>query len=175
MQLKKRLLALGASVALATTGAYIGSKEGLSLTPYLDGGGVQTWCYGQTVGDPKSRYTVRECDQDLLAMTREYHTAVLPYLRRDAPPGVHAAFTSLAVNIGKTGWRGSQTKAGWVPAPYMAALTRGDYRAACAAITAPWKGRLGIAKGYKATINGKPSKGLENRRAADRAVCEEGL
>lgn len=173
--LKQRLIALGATLALATAGAHIGLKEGLSLTPYLDQGGVRTWCYGQTQGPWKVRYTQAECDHDLLKTTNEYMQAVLPYLRPDTPATVIAAFTSTAVNIGKSGWRGSQFTNSYVEAPYMAHLRAGRWKAACDALEAPWKGKYGMARGYKATIGGYPSKGLGNRRHDDAELCRSGL
>lgn len=173
--LKQRLLALGFSVALATTGAYIGSQEGVSLTPYKDLGGVRTWCYGQTVGPHKASYTLAECDADLMKMVQEYAGSVTPYLPKDAPASVVAAFTSTAVNIGKSGWRGSQFTSGWVPAPYMAALSKGEYKRACDLLEAPWPGKYGTARGYKATIGGYPSKGLGNRRHNDAEMCRSDL
>ncbi|AWD90723.1 lysozyme [Pseudomonas phage Achelous] len=173
--LKQRLIALGATMALAIAGAHIGSKEGLSLKPYLDGGGVKTWCYGQTQGIPKMSYSVLECDKDLLAMTSEYMAAVTPYLRKDTPATVVAAFTSTAVNIGKSGWRGSQFTNSYVEAPYMVYLRAGRWKEACDALEAPWPGKYGIAPGYKATIGGYPSKGLGNRRASDATLCRSGL
>lgn len=164
--LKQRLIALGLTSALAAGVAYVGSKEGLVLTPYLDGGGVKTWCYGQTVGTAKARYTVRECDQDLVKTYLEYHKAIELYVPADAPASVHAAFTSLAINTGKSGW---------VHVRFTEPLARRDWKAACNAIEAPWKGKHGIAKGYKATIQGVPSRGLENRRRDDAAYCRSGL
>lgn len=173
--MRNRLIAIGASFALATAGAHIAEREGLALTPYKDAGGVVTWCYGQTVGTPKSHYTQAECDADLLRTTEEYMRAVAPYLRMDTPDSVVAAFTSTAMNIGKTGWRGSSFKSGYVEAPYMKHLRSGNWAAACDALEAPWKTKYGYARGYKATIKGKPSKGLGNRRAADAKLCRSGL
>lgn len=166
MELVKRLMALGLASSVAAGAAYIASKEGVSYTPYADLGGVTTWCYGQTVGTAKPRYSVQECDQDLVLMYREYHTAIELYVPPDAPASVHAAFTSLAINIGKTGW---------VHARFTGPLSRRDWLAACNAIEAPWKGRHGVSRGYKATINGTPSRGLENRRRDDAAYCRSGL
>lgn len=171
----ERAAALGLTAAIGLTAAHVGLKEGLSLTPYLDQGGVRTWCYGQTQGPWKARYTQDECDLDLLKSTLEYHNAVIPYLRPDTPVSVVAAFTSTAVNIGKSGWRGSQFPNRYVEAPYMAHLRAGRWAAACDALEAPWKGKYGIAKGYKATIGGYPSKGLGNRRHDDAALCRSGL
>lgn len=173
--LKQRLIALGATVALATAGAHLGLMEGLSLTPYKDQGGVTTWCYGQTQGVPKASYTQAECDMDLLRMTADYQAAVTPYLRKDTPATVVAAFTSTAANIGKSGWRGSQFTKTYVEAPYIVYLRAGLWKEACDALEAPWKGKYGMAPGYKATIGGYPSKGLGNRRAKDANLCRSGL
>lgn len=177
--LRERLVALAASMGLgaviALTAAHVGEKEGLSLVPYKDQGGVTTWCYGQTVGPRKDKYTLAECDTDLLRMTAEYSKAVIPYLRTDTPPTVAAAFISTAVNIGKSGWRGSQFTNRYVEAPYMADLRAGRWKSACDKLEAPWPGKFGTAPGYKATIGGYPSKGLGNRRASDAKLCRSGL
>lgn len=173
--LRQRLIGLGAGVALAIAASHVGLKEGVSLTPYKDQGGVVTWCYGQTQGPRKALYTQTECDLDLIRMTQEYMDAVKPHLRKDTPATVVAAFTSTAINIGKSGWRGSQFTHKYVEAPYMAALRSGDWKAACAALEAPWPGKFGMAPGYKATIGGYPSKGLGNRRASDAILCRSGL
>lgn len=166
---------LGLGAAITLTAVHVGEKEGVALMPYKDQGGVTTWCYGQTVGPRKDKYTLAECDQDLLKMTSEYYASVLPYLRKDTPPSVAAAFTSTAVNIGKSGWRGSQFTSVYVEAPYMADLRAGRWKAACDKLEAPWKGKYGTAPGYKATIGGYPSKGLGNRRASDAKLCRSGL
>lgn len=166
MSLKTKLLALGVTSALATSAAYLGEMEGRSLVPYKDGGGVTTWCYGQTVGKPKARYTDEECLRDLVKTTAEYHAAVMQTLPESAPASVQAAFTSLAVNTGKRGW---------LHPIFLGPISRGDWLAACNAIEAPWKGKLGVSKGYKATIQGVPSKGLENRRRNDARLCRSGL
>lgn len=159
-------MALGLASSLAAGAAYIATKEGVSYVPYLDGGGVKTWCYGQTVGTAKARYTVQECDKDLVSMYLEYHKAIELYVPKSAPASVHAAFTSLAINAGKTGWKHVR---------FTEPLARGDWLAACNAIEAPWKGKHGVSRGYKATINGTPSRGLENRRRDDAAYCRSGL
>ncbi|AWD90676.1 lysozyme [Pseudomonas phage Nerthus] len=121
------------------------------------------------------RYTEEECNKDLLKTTNEYLVAVSKYLRPDTPDTVVAGFTSTAINLGKSGWRGSQFTNSYVEAPYMAHLRAGRWKEACDAIEAPWKGKYGIAPGYKATIGGYPSKGLGNRRASDAALCRSGL
>ena len=93
MTLRQRLiqaaLVVGLSGAAGTgaliTGAeFIGNKEGERREVYLDLGGVPTWCFGQTVGTPKARYTAQECAEDLLRSTRKYHTSVMRYLPQSA-------------------------------------------------------------------------------------------
>lgn len=166
MELVKRLMALGLASSVAAGAAYIATKEGVSYIPYKDQGGVTTWCYGQTVGPSKQRYTVSECDRDLVQMYWEYHKAIELYVPPDAPASVHAAFTSLAINTGKSGW---------VDPRFTDPLLRRDWLTACNAIEAPWRGKHGVSRGFKATINGTPSRGLENRRRDDAAYCRSGL
>jgi lysozyme len=173
--LKQRLIALGAGAVLALAGAHIGLREGVSYVPYADIGGVPTWCYGQTVGHAKARYTAAECDLDLLRMTREYHASVMQYVPEDAPASLQAAFTDLAVNVGKYGWQWEYVQGRKVPSRFMQPLADGDWSAACAALTAPWQGKHGVSQGFKATVKGKPVRGLENRRGDGRKLCEVDL
>ena len=164
--LRERLICLGATVAIASSAAFIGSKEGVSLVPYADIGGVPTWCYGQTVGHKKARYTQQECDSDLLRSVRLYHQGVMLTMPSTAPQSVQAAFTSIAYHVGLSGWKHPR---------FAQPLAAGDWEAACRAITAPWKGKHGIAKGFKATVQGKPVRGLENRRAEEQKLCLQDL
>lgn len=180
MDTRARFAAVAGFLGVIASGsAFIAAKEGVRYTPYTDIGGVKTWCYGQTVGVPKARYSVAECDADLVKTVTEYHAAVMQYLPKTAPQSVQVGFTSVAYNVGKSGWRGSLVtrngKKTWVPAPYMEAIADGNWVAACMAISAPWQGSKGLAQGYKATVKGKPARGLENRRRDETAVCLEDL
>lgn len=166
MSLRQRLIALGAGAALVAAASFIGQKEGLSLVPYADIGGVPTWCYGETVGDVKARYTVRECDTLLLKRVEYFHTGVMQFTPKAAPASVQAALTSVAYNVGLGGIKHPVI---------MEPLARGDWEGTCAAIEAPWKGKQGVAKGFKATVAGKPVRGLELRRKAEAALCREDL
>ena len=166
MSLRQRLIALGAGAALVAAGAFIGEKEGLALVPYDDIGGVPTWCYGETAGHPKARYTVRECDTLLLKRVQGFHTGVMQFTPQSAPKSVQAALTSVAYNVGLAGMRHPVLQE---------PIARGDWEAVCAAIEAPWKGKLGVALGFKATVRGKPVRGLENRRKAEAALCRQDL
>jgi len=48
MSVKNKLLALGLSSALATSGMFIAKHEGLVLGTYPDPVGIVTSCYGHT-------------------------------------------------------------------------------------------------------------------------------
>lgn len=164
--LRERLILLGGTGAILSSALLIGPAEGLRQVPYTDIGGVKTWCYGQTVGHPKARYTVQECDAELLRTVAMYHKGVMLHVPADAPASVQAAITSLAYNVGLKGWQHPVL---------LEPLKKRDWEAVCAALEAPWKGRYGVAKGFKATVNGKPVRGLENRRAQEAAVCRQDL
>ena len=165
MSLKSRLANLGATGAVLLAATFLGPIEELRTVPYTDIGGVNTWCYGQTVGIPKAQFTVAECDADLLRSVSRYTEAIAPYTK-GAPASVRAAMVSVQYN----------TQAPGAPhARFLEPLARRDWQAACAAITAPWKGKYGVSQGFKATVKGKPSKGLENRRAKEFKLCVSGL
>lgn len=168
--LRQTLLALGASAVIAGGGAFLGPIEsgpkGPQLTPYKDIGGVPTWCYGETLGTPKARYTVQECNLELIRSVQRHWAGIERYVPQNAPLSVQEAMLSVAYNVGVNGW---------VHPLFTRPLARGDWQAACAAITAPWQGKHGIAKGFKATVKGKPVRGLENRRAKEYALCVRDL
>lgn len=168
--LRQRLTLLGASAVIAGSGAFLGPLEsgpkGPQLVPYADIGGVSTWCYGETLGTPKARYTVQECDSILLKSVQRHWAGIEFYVPWDAPLSVKEAMLSVAYNVGVKGW---------MHPVFTKPLARKDWQAACAAITAPWQGKLGVAKGFKATVKGKPSKGLENRRAKEYVLCVRDL
>lgn len=179
MSLKARLIGLGAVGALATAGAFLGPAEsGRSpqLVPYSDIGGVKTWCYGETAGIPKPRYTLQECDQLLLESTRKHWEGIKHTVPEKAPESVKAAMISVAYNVGVTGYlyeRDAQRRR--IPSRMVQALARHDWEAACASIGASWQGKHGVALGFKATVQGKPVRGLENRRKAEVALCRQDL
>lgn len=166
MSLKQRLAALGGTGVVLLAASFLGPIEQPVLRPYTDIGGVKTWCFGQTQGTPKARYTTQECEQDLLRTVEMYRSALRPYVPSAAPESVQAAMISIAYNVGVSGWKHPVL---------LGPLSRHDWEATCAAIVAPWKGRYGVAQGFKATVKGKPSRGLQNRRAAEYRLCMEDL
>lgn len=176
MSLKQRLAALGGTGVVLLAASFLGPIEQPVLRPYTDIGGVQTWCFGQTQGTPKARYTAQECEQDLLRTVQQYRTALRPYVPSAAPESVQAAMVSIAYNVGVSGWRWELDDQGLpVPSRLQRNLARHDWEATCAAIVAPWKGKHGVSQGFKATVKGKPSRGLQNRRAAEYQLCMEDL
>lgn len=169
MSLRSRLLNLGGAGVILGAAVFLGpveSGKAPQLTPYADVGGVPTWCYGETVGTPKARYTLAECDSMLLRSVARYWAGVQPFVPQNAPQSVKEAMTSVAYNTGVPGWKHPV---------FLEPLARGDWRGTCDAIVAPWQGKLGVAKGFKATVKGKPHKGLENRRAKEYALCVRDL
>lgn len=173
MQLRQRLAAAalalgmtGGGAALLTSAEFIGKHEGEVRTVYTDIGGVSTWCFGQTVGKPKAQYTAEECAQDLLKTTATYHKGIMQFVPQEAPQSVQAALTSVAYNVGVAGTRHPV---------FTGPLARHDWQATCAAIVAPWPGKHGVALGFKATVRGKPVRGLERRRWQEYQLCLEDL
>lgn len=157
--------------ALAATVGLLGTLEGVKLYPYLDVGGVPTVCMGSTHDVEWRPYTARECSEKALSEVQVYWDGVLAKAPPETPGSVLGAMTSVAYNVGVRGWA---VEAGR-DSRFVLALRNKDWVAACAAITAPWQGRYGVSQGYKATVGGKPHKGLENRRAAEYNFCMEDL
>lgn len=151
-----KAIAAGVAAVLAIAAPIVAKWEGLKYQPYPDpatGGAPWTVCYGHTGPDvvPGKGYTKADCDALLQADMAEADSHVrrcipVPMLRH-----VEAALTSLVFNVGPRAVCGStiQRKA-------MA----NDWPGACAAID-QWK--------YAA---GRVMRGLELRRADERALCE---
>lgn len=172
MTLRSRLLRLGLPAFLAAAGAGIGVHEGLpkpvaGMYPvYGDVGGVATWCYGQTGTPQKGQYSLAECDQLLAKDVAARWSRIAGSIPEEAPDSVKASMLSIAYHVGVTGWKHPV---------FLKPLAAHDWRGTCNAIVAPWPGKHGIAKGFKATVKGKPHKGLENRRAEEYRECVKDL
>ncbi len=167
MNLKTRLGTAGATVFIASAGAFIGLHEGEVRQVYADIGGVATYCFGGT-RPTQQTYTEAECTAQLLRDTERHWEGIRLYVPSDAPDSVKAAMTSLAYNVGVAGFKHPKN-------PVLLPLAQGDWQAACDAIVAPWETSKGVARGYRATVNLVPSRGLENRRAAESRLCKEDL
>lgn len=96
----------------ATVGApYTAYKEGLRLKPYMDGGGVKTWCRGETEVNYKEEFTEQECDVMFYIRYGMYSKSVALMYNDTAKavvtPRMHAALVDMAYNIGINGVRKS--------------------------------------------------------------------
>ena len=111
---------------------------------------------------------MQECDAQLVKSVRRYWTGIKQYVPEQTPTSVKEAMVSVAYNVGVSGWAWNRKG---VPSPFVQALKAHQWQAACDAITAPWHGKEGVSLGYKATVQGWPSTGLENRRAKEYKVC----
>lgn len=166
--MRKRLIAAGAAAAIASAGAFIGSKEGEVREVYRDVGGVSTYCFGGTkrLQEGTSSYSAQECTEQLLMDTEHALQGVQSAVQREMPESVLVAMTSTAYNAGVNGFKSS---------PMLPHLRAGRWEAACAAIVAPWRTSKGVARGWRATVNLVPHRGLENRRQAEYEVCVKDL
>lgn len=166
--LTRRLLAAGAAASIASGAAFIGLREGEVRNVYPDVGGVQTYCFGGTLpsGSGSRTFTEQECTEQLLRDTQRFWDGVAAEVGRDMPWSVHASMTSAAYNAGLAGFRTS---------PMLPHLRGGNWDAACAALVAPWRTSKGTARGWRATVQLVPHRGLENRRAAEYELCIKDL
>lgn len=150
-----RLAKLVGGAAAAALIATVGTWEGKSNVPYRDVVGVLTWCYGETQGNAKARYTDAECKAMLEDRLADYAGPVLarnPELRGHDAQVIAAS--SLAYNIGVANYNRSSV---------ARLFSAGRWREACDAFL-KWN-RAG----------GRVIKGLDNRRRAERAICLRGL
>lgn len=151
----KRTAAAGAAGAIAIAVAFIGPWEGRELRAYRDIVGVPTICYGETRGvQMGDTATAEECTTMLAKGVAEFAAGIAPCLPATLPDKTRAAFISAAYNIGVGAFCGSSMSK---------RAKAGDLPGACDALTM-WN-----------KAGGKVVKGLVNRRAAERALCLEGL
>lgn len=144
---------IGAS-AVAGLIAVVAQWEGKRNDPYRDLVGVWTVCYGETRVAMR-RYTDAECKDMLANGLADFAGPVLarnPELKGHDPQLIAA--TSLAYNIGPSAYARSSVARNF---------SDGRWYAACNAFM-----RYNMAGGCV-------SKGLVNRRAAERALCLRGL
>ena len=131
--------------------------EGKRNEAYRDIVGVWTICYGHT-HDVKAGdyYTDAQCRAMLREELEAYHLRLLPAFTAAAilPPARHAAFDSLAYNVGVSGVSRSTA---------VRRLNAGNIEGACQAIG--WWNRAG----------GRVVRGLVNRRTEEVELCMHGL
>lgn len=141
------------AAALAVT--LIGSFEGLRTAAYPDAIGVPTVCYGETKGVHLGQsYTKAQCDEMFVKRLDEFATKVEGCVKRPMSDKTEVAFTSLAYNIGPSGFCNSS-----VVREYNA----GRYQSACNKMSAFNK------------AGGRVLLGLVRRRSAESRLCLEGI
>ncbi len=140
-----------AVIALAAT-TLVQPWEGYSPTPYIDMVGVATYCYGDTSRPDKAVYTQQECAEKLNSRLGSYLTSVSKCITVPLGERQWAAVLSWTYNVG-------------VAAACNSTLVRKVNDGQPAATWCPELERWVYA-------GGKRVKGLANRRAAERAMCE---
>lgn len=152
MAINTRVAGVVAGSALAIAGALITRWEGVRYTPYRDTGGILTVCLGHTGSDviAGKQYTADECDAFKAHDLATANAAVKRCLPMPLLPQIEGALTSAVFNAGPKVVCGSTLQT-------MAQLN--DWPGACRQLTR-WK-----------YIGREVSKGLENRRMDESAVC----
>ncbi|MBR9766621.1 MAG: lysozyme [Rhodobacteraceae bacterium] len=151
--------AAGAAAAVILAVAFIEPWEDTRLKAYIDIAGIPTICTGHTegvrLGDTA---TAEECREIFLAEVVAFEARIRPCLPAELPDQTRAAFVSAAYNIGAGAFCGSSMSR---------RAMAGDLAGACEALMM-WN---------KARVKGvlQPVRGLTRRRAAERALCLEGL
>lgn len=143
----------GAAFASALGGLV--ALEDMRTTAYLDIVGVPTICAGTTKGVKLGdRYTEEQCWEIAENEFRDYERHVLKVIKQPMNSNEQTAFVWLTVNIGKAGFASSSV---------AREFNAGNNEQACHAIRL-WN---------KVTVNGRKvvSKGLDNRRKAEEALC----
>lgn len=160
---KKSLSNILGSKAAVITIAIVTLFEGVMMTGYLDPVGIPTKCMGDTnnvqVG---AQYSTQECLESLetqLVAHAEPVLACVPQLK--GRTFELAASVSFAYNIGTTAFCNSTT---------AKRFRAGDRQGACKAMNENDQG-----KPQWVTSRGRVLPGLVERRAAERALCEQGL
>jgi lysozyme len=157
------------------------NSEGKRLKPYRDPANIVTWCYGETQGKPKDRYTDAECAvllQNRLASVYAPKVAkCLPQLADQRRIKAFGAFLDASYNAGPDAVCTS---------PMARALKGGDLAGACRFqgwfVTARYRGKPMPASamqraGWKWTGTAwrKTLPGLVARRANETKLCLSGL
>lgn len=141
-----------ATVIALAAGALVKPWEGYSPTPYVDMVGVATYCYGDTGRPAKKHYTEQECAEQLNSRLGSYLVGISQCIKQPMREREWAAVLSWAYNVG-------------VGAACKSTLVR--------RINAGERGPGWCAELDKwVYAGGKRVKGLVNRRAAERNLCE---
>ena len=156
MNIKNKLLAIGLSSALATTGLFIAKYEGLILGTYLDPVGILTSCFGHTGSELKlnQKFTEDQCLKTLAKDLEKHNKEMMKHIKVSLSDEEHAAYLSFVYNVGVGNFKSSTL---------LKNLNTNKREEACNQLT-----RWVFAKGKKL-------KGLVARRGEERKLCLSGL
>jgi lysozyme len=156
MNIKNKLLALGLSSALATTGLFVAKHEGLVLGTYLDPVGILTSCFGHTGSELKlnQKFTEDQCLSQLAKDLEKHDKEMMGYIKVPLSDEEHAAYLSFVYNVGVGNFKSSTL---------LKSLNVSKREEACNQLT-----RWVFAKGRKL-------RGLVTRREEERKLCLSGL
>lgn len=156
MSVKNKLLALGLSSALATTGMFVAEHEGLVLGTYVDPVGILTSCYGHTGKELKlnQKFTEAQCLDQLAKDLSKHDKEMMRYVKVPLSDEEHSAYLSFSYNVGVGNFKSSTL---------LKLLNKEKRVEACNQLT-NWV----FAKGKKL-------KGLVNRREEEKNLCLSGL
>ena len=156
MSVKNKLLAMGLSSALATTGMFVAQHEGLALGTYIDPVGIITSCYGHTGKELKlnQKFTESQCLDQLAEDLSKHDKEMIKYIKVPVSDQEHAAYLSFSYNVGVGNFKSSTL---------LKLLNKEKRVEACNQLT-NWV----FAKGKKL-------KGLVNRREEEKNLCLSGL
>lgn len=155
MSVKNKLLALGLSSALATSGMFIAKHEGLVLGTYPDPVGIITSCYGHTGPELKlgQKFSEDQCLDQLAKDLSKHNIEMSKYIKVPLSPEEHAAYLSFTYNVGVGNFKSSTL---------LKKLNSGDRNGACNELL-----RWRFAKG-------KELLGLKKRRIEEQELCLSG-
>ena len=156
MSVKNKLLAMGLSSAIATTGMFVAQHEGLVLGSYIDPVGILTSCYGHTGKELKlnQKFTESQCLDQLAEDLSKHDKEMMRYVKVPLSDEEHSAYLSFSYNVGVGNFKSSTL---------LKLLNKEKRVEACNQLT-NWV----FAKGKKL-------KGLVNRREEEKNLCLSGL
>ncbi len=150
--MKGKVIGGSAAGVLAIALALVKPWEGYAPEPYIDIVGVATYCYGDTAPHEQRRYSEEECAKQLNSRLGTYLTGISQCINRPMREREWAAVLSFSYNVGVSATCRStmvrRINAGEVGPGWCAELDKWVY------------------------AGGKRVKGLVNRRAAERRLCE---
>ena len=160
MSVKNKLLAMGLSSAIATTGMFVAQHEGLVLGTYIDPVGILTSCYGHTGADTgaelklNQKFTESQCLEQLHSDLSKHDREMMRYVKVPLSDEEHSAYLSFSYNVGVGNFKSSTL---------LKLLNKEERVGACNQLT-NWV----FAKGKKL-------RGLVNRREEEKNLCLSGL